>query len=413
MRALRDFLGRNQKDRFAQRVRDGLIAAGETRAIRYDASAFALRIPAREQDGQDHVVFLHNVFSAYQTSARRDRSKTLQRIIMSIIEAQDPIPATFDAVADHLLPQVRPLTEQGLWLLHAEVDGQAIPESPNRIVAPGIAAWLAYDRAESMSRISEAQIAKWGVSFDHAFTIAVGNLRARSAKRFAQIVDGLYISDWADKYDTSRILLTDIIAALPVRGAPVAMLPNRDVLLVTGSDDASGLRGMVSAARQVLDQPRPLSAATLRLADGEWHPFAADTAMPGASDLYELQEVEASKLYAEQKMLLDRLHDKLDRDIFVTSHMIRREDPGDRFQTSLAIWSPGVDALLPRTQTLVLGDRKRLITAPWDTAVEVAGEHLIAMGWWPERYRVRSFPTEDQIADLLGKPGVESQDRHG
>jgi hypothetical protein len=413
VRALRDLIGRYHKNRFAQRVRDGLIAAGETRPVRYDEAAFALRIPSNEQDGPDNAVFLHNVFAAYRTSARRDRPKTFERIITSITEIRDPTPATFDAAADHLLPQVRPLSEQGLWLLHGQVDGQVIPESPYRVIAPGIAAWLAYDRPESMMRISASQIAKWGIDFDHAFTIAVGNLRARSAKRFAQVADGLYVSDWADKYDTSRILLTDVIGALAVRGAPVVMLPNRDVLLVTGSDDADGLRAMVDAARQILDQPRPLGAVALSLIAGEWHAFAPDATMPGVGAFYELQEVDSGRLYAEQKLLLDRLHEKLDRDIFVASHLIKRTDPGDHFLASLAIWAPNVDALLPRTQTLALGHRKRLITAPWDTVVQVAGEHLVPMGWWPERYRVRSFPSDDQIEALLGKPGVESRDRQG
>jgi hypothetical protein len=230
-------LGRSDRDQFADRVRSGLIAAGETRPIRYDKAAFALHLAAHGTQQQTGSIFLHNVFADYLRSPPAARPAELARIVASFSESREPMPASFVQAVDHLLPQVRPMTELGLWQMHRRLDGPPLPEMPCRHLTPAIAAWLAYDRAESMLRVSNDQLAKWGGTFDDAFAAALVNLRRRSEKPFMAFSPGLFCSDWADTYDTSRLLLTDIVAALPVRGAPVAMLPNRNVLLVTGADD--------------------------------------------------------------------------------------------------------------------------------------------------------------------------------
>ena len=55
-----------------------------------------------------------------------------------------------------------------------------------------------------------------------------------------------------DGYDASRLLLSDLVRQFEVRGEMIAMVPNREDLLITGSEDEDGLRGMLSLAAEAL-----------------------------------------------------------------------------------------------------------------------------------------------------------------
>lgn len=61
---------------------------------------------------------------------------------------------------------------------------------------------------------------------------------------------------------------------LPWVGDPVVVLPARDLLLVSGSDDAAALARMRQIAAEMHAQAeRPLSLQPLRRHDGRWQPF--------------------------------------------------------------------------------------------------------------------------------------------
>jgi len=301
------------------------------------------------------------------------------------------------------------MTEFGLWKLLGQFEGNRLEEMPFRQITPAVAAWLVYDGDQNTRRITTPQLEKWSVSFDHAFDVALTNLRDRSEKAFAAVAPGLYCSDWADTCDTSRILLTDVIAALAVRGAPVVMIPNRDVLLVSGAEDEQGLLNMIRGARKMLANPRPLDANALVLEAGKWHDYVPNAALGSGIELAELQEEQASVFYADQKELLDKIHEKTGEDIFVASHKIRRESPSGHFIDSIATWTEGVDTLLPRVKSVILLQPKnqRMIIAPWDAVEAVAGELMLPMGWRPERFHVPRHATEAQIEKLITVPGVE------
>jgi hypothetical protein len=400
---------RTDEEKFADLVRRGLIAAGECRTVLFDKSAFALRLETSEKEERPEVVYLQNVFTTYIRLPKEKQAQELEHIIASFAEGREPMPRSFASVADRLLPQVRPMTEFGIWRLLGQLEGSRLEEMPFRQLTSAVATWLVYDGDHNTRRITTPQLARWDVNFDDAFDVALANLRRRSEKAFVAVAPGLYCSDWADTCDTSRVLLTDIVAALPVRGAPVAMMPNRDVLLVAGAQDQEGLRSMVRSARKVLADPRPLGANALLLEASVWHDYVPNTAEQSGIELMELQEEQASMHYADQKDLLDKVHEMTGEDIFVASHKIRRESPSGHFIDSIATWTEGVDTLLPKARSVILLQPKnqQMIIGPWDTVAAVAGELLAPMGWWPERFRVLRHPTEAQIEKLIAMPGVE------
>ena len=146
------------------------------------------------------------------------------------------------------------------------------------------------------------------------------NLSSLPAKFIGpQSGEGVYLSATGDSYDASRLLLTDIIRQFKVKGDPIAMIPNRENLVVVGSEDAEGLAGMLKMAAEALEQPRPISGIALRLDGDEWTPWLPDVSHPLYKDFQRLHLQSLGQDYAQQKDLLDKLHEKNGEDIFVAT----------------------------------------------------------------------------------------------
>src|SRR5690606_34062769 len=110
----------------------------------------------------------------------------------------------------------------------------------------------------------------WGVSFYEALEAAQRNLEQMGKIAFAQIGEGLFASATGDNYDASRLVLLELVRRFPLRGTPIAMVPNRDTLLLTGEDDVQGLEMLAKIAADSLNQPRPISTIAIRLEGDQW-----------------------------------------------------------------------------------------------------------------------------------------------
>ena len=95
--------------------------------------------------------------------------------------------------------------------------------------------------------IDEKELAGWGKSYYEALEVAISQL-AQDNFVFASAGDSIHLSATGDTYDASRLLLVDPIRRLSVQGTPVAMIPSRDQLLLTGSDDIDGLKAILRLA---------------------------------------------------------------------------------------------------------------------------------------------------------------------
>jgi hypothetical protein len=136
----------------------------------------------------------------------------------------------------------------------------------------------------SMSQIQGHHLTTWGVGFEEAMRVALDNLRQISGPDLEPIAPGVWRSPWRDNYDASRLLLTDLIESHGVEGDPVLMVPNRDTLLLTGSDDVAGLAVMAAAAGEATEHPRPIHAIPVRLEFGSWSPFLPPEGHPSHQD---------------------------------------------------------------------------------------------------------------------------------
>jgi hypothetical protein len=179
-----------------------------------------------------------------------------------------------------LLPKVRPASAYPAF---ARRTGQPAPAF--QLLAGDLAVSLVAAFPNRDLDLGAAQLQAWNADFDDLLRHARGNLLARSGSQgFREVRDGCHCSTWRDNLDGSRMLLPGILQELRIQGNPVVLLPNRNTLLVVGSEDPEGLRWAVKAALLRLDDDGcPMSACPLKLANYHWEPFRVPLAHPAGA----------------------------------------------------------------------------------------------------------------------------------
>jgi hypothetical protein len=393
------------KSRFVDLVTDALRQAGETGKLEYDRAGFALRCEGPEQ----RIFWLNNVYKEYCAASPEQRQALLRNFVRSWRTPDYSVPDNFEDVHPDLLPSVRSRGYFEMTVLQLRAEGHEADDSPYRPLADHLAVGLAYDLPGAILQIGRHNLDTWKVSFDDALKAACDNLRGMTKQPLLQHVPGVWMSPYGDNHDASRLVLTDWIRECEVRGDLVALVPNRDILMVTGSEDTAGLVASVAVAEKALDRPRFLSGTAVRLAGGEWVPYLPPPDHPASVAFRRLRTTDLGRDYASQGESLKLLNKKNNEDIFVADFSIlRRKDSNE--VTSYCVWSDRLDTLLPQTDVVffvrITGEGEKdgaiVANAPWDRVREVAVELMQPQGLYPERYRVKSFPSNDQLA-ALGK----------
>lgn len=193
-----------------------------------------------------------------------------------------------------LVPKVRPRFEYEAFALRT---GRPAPEF--RPLAGIFAQSLVVDLPDQEVDLGPAELAAWNADFDLLMQRARSNLLARGgAEGFRRLGPGRYRSTWRDNLDGSRVLLPGILQRLELAGDPVVLLPDRDTLLVVGSEDPQGLAWALEGALECLDEvPRSLNGCPLRLRNYRWEPLQVH---PGHPVLPLLGRVEQRRLRDEQ-----------------------------------------------------------------------------------------------------------------
>jgi len=268
--------------------------------------------------------------------------------------------------------------------------------APTYLLGSHLVSALVYDLPTSMRSISHEDLERWDVTYCEAMEAALENLEAASVA-YSHIGDGFHTALSGDSYDSSRILLIDRIRQMPVTGATVAMVPQRDALYITGSDDETGLRILLDLTEQTLkEQPRPLAPLPLQLVDDAWEDWTVPKDHPLAARFQRLQLQYLAEVYAEQAGLLEALHEQEGQAAYVAQFSgLENEQTGQLH--SYCVWTQGVDTLLPRARHVVFVAGDEVVAqGPWERVQNVAGDLLEPRDdLYPIRYRVREFPTAD------------------
>jgi hypothetical protein len=385
------------QDEFAKLVIDRLREAGVTDEISYDPQQFQVSVAGEKES----VLFLHNSYWEYCTVSAEHRPQALRRAVRGWLQAHKPPPEEYADIRPDILPAVRSRNFFESARLRMVLGNNADMSLPYQTLGDDLGLGLVYDMPDSMKPISNKDLDLWGVTFYEALEAARENL----AQLRPRIIgpkegEGVYVFTTNDGYDSSRLIVLELIRQFQVKGDYIAMAPGREILVVAGSEDKPGLEAMLALAKKAFEQPRTVSGTALRLDGDEWVSWMPKDSHPLFGDFRMLRIQSCGQDYAEQKELLDQLHKERGEDVFVASYSVmQRKDTGHR--TSYCAWIHGLISLLPQTERIVFGrDDQEPVMAPWDKVVAIVGDLMTPLGMYPERYRVQGFPTTEQLAAI-------------
>ena len=362
---------------------------------------FALKVG----DGKS-TIFLSNIYANYCGASRKMRASVLAEFVggAAAIPSLPAIPSEFASAKPGLMPAIRDAAYFNIIQLMQRKDGKAnrAMEVVTKPFVGGLVVALAYDTERSITSINRESFEKWGVSLDEAFAAAKDNLWERTDPGQVAGQNGVYWSQWGDSYDSSRLLLTELIYRLSVDGDPVAFVPNRNELWLTGTNNSAGLAAILRDGMEShFNRGHPLSPDLYVLLDGTWKVYVPEDASLRDAWMKIKRRRDAID-YAQQQELLNAIHQRENVDIYVASYMIFERKDG--LTHSACVWTKGVDSSLPRAENISFvvdtegGDH---FVVSWDAAAPIVGNLLEEeTEFVPARYRVREFPDASQIAEL-------------
>jgi len=361
------------------------------------------------RNGGQGMLSLGNLMREYVNTPRKARADLLERFLSGALVAEDSTPTDYATAKPKLMPVVRSVG--GMALARQGVAGAAPKPGTQPVQRPlvaDLAVGLVIDLPTSMAYVQEKALDDWGVTWEQALQDAIANLRGLPEHGgWKQIAPGVWSGEWGDSYESSRLLIPDLIYRVGISD-PVAMAPFRDSLLVTSAANPEGIAKMVQIAHDALnDRGRWVSFELLRLDGTTWLPFTPT----GEAATHQAQMMVRSRAedYESQRHILDGQLEDQQLDIFVASCSLLRK--GDGPITSYAVWSEDVDTLLPEADSVVLiykdGDKDWLTRLPWGVVREQFGHLMEPTDYVPTRYRLRQFPERDALHQLAATAGLD------
>ncbi len=341
---------------FAARIIAALLDAGEPEP-EYDADSFCLHSP----DGSTR--FLSGFFKQWGDSSDPEERARLIRVLVNKPDAAF-LPEIYSAAKDNLRPRLRASTWHGIRDLR-----RAPPSSPleRRVIAEGLVVDLVFDTPTHSFEIGASSLHTWGVSFEEALQDALDALARRSVE-WTRYGKGVWAARVGDSYDAARLLLLEDRLRLPTDGRPIALLPSKDLLLLTGEADSKGLDFMTRVGEQALKSGAKGSFAVLCHADGEWRRWRPPADHPLATRLGMMEREARRRAYAAQAAVMIELGQS---DVRIAALEVRLTLDGP--QTRARFPESGT-ALLPAADVWLAKDGDRAIEMSMAEVLKHAGD---------------------------------------
>ncbi|MFO0599175.1 MAG: hypothetical protein U0228_27960 [Myxococcaceae bacterium] len=353
---------------------------------RLDAKRFALV----NDDGA--VLQLGNLYDEYAALPEAKKDDYIRQAAQSLLPAE--VPAGWSEAKSQVLTTVR----ERIFVELIGIQTGKTDQLVFKPLADDLVQVAVFDGANNMQFVTKKNLEDWGIDPDELFLEGKKNLVARSQKAFANPSPGVWESQWADNHDIARALLFDTIRKLKVKGDPVVFLPQRDHLVITGSDDDAGLDAVADLLDTYLALPRANGGRGWRLTKSGLEPFVPEP----DTHLAELRQKAVAQDANDQKKALDAKFEKDGTDIFVGTTLFTEDDDGKPL--TYAVWTKGADTLMPKADFVVFVDidrpeNQRVIAAgKWDDVFKLVGQKMKPdTSYWPLRYRLKTFPDAKAI----------------
>jgi hypothetical protein len=371
------------------------------RVVGDKADDFELTLAFEEQV---HHFYLGNIYEETRGWAEEARVARVERFLLDLF-APKPERREWPDVRGRLVPVVRGCSN---FLV-----GDRRLAALSRPFAPFLVEAVVIDSDAGMEYVNESGPGEWGVAVDEVFLEARQNLAACDDR--IEAYEGSFSSPaWYvaidDDYESSRILLPGWLASFEgkVAGRPVAIVPNRNTLLVGGSEDLELLRHLLGRAEEAAaSSPRYVSTMPYTVDEaGEVVPLQVAPEHPLAEPLRHARLLLAGMEYSLQKQHLDAVHEREGTDIFVATYGAFRDQAGREW--SYTSWRQGVDSLLPEAEIIALGgdgegpsQEEWLAFVAWNDLQRLAPSSLLRLaGCEPARYRTVAWPDAEAVTRL-------------
>lgn len=398
---------------YAQLTTAHLRARGMAREIRYDVARFCLVVEG--EGGLWRFCFLKHGFNEFNAAPVHEREKVLQRRLWSLLD-NGTIPPR-EEVLKGVLPRLRDPVYHAVLerQLAAQVENEherALLQIPYRHLNDELEVNAVFDLPTSAMDVTASRLTTWGMTLAELEVHAIANLRLKSKESFRQVSPGLWASPWGDGHDAARLLLHDEISRLVVKGEHVAMIPASSVLMIAGSEDPQALASMAEIARDAVQDPRAITGVTFKRAGDGWQAWLPPQDNPTYDKLYFLALQSRANAYTQQKELLDAWFEYTGEAQFVSRFSAFRTDGGEIY--TCTPWTENVNGLLPRTDRIdfvrLVGEgesKPKVYPAKFEIALEVVGRLMTRTPERPERWKTNGFPTEEELALMTQRSGLE------
>ena len=399
MALLSALFGGSDRDRFAAKVIARLKARGWTGpAPEYSSETYSLKLD------DEHRVFLKNGFVAWARAKGAEKDRQIDVAIGFLFEPKRD--GSFAEAKPYLLPALRNRADlTNLWLAPGSEQVRDAYDGAMRAFCDDLVIALVIDSETAMKFVTRQMLADWNTSFDEAFEVALGNLRAVSPCKFERDPGGYWVSDFGDHHDAARLLLPHLLEHLNVRGDPIAVVLDRTAVLAAGSEEPAALEQMAAFAEGNYGKTdRPLACTPLVFRNGAWARLGRGS--EGSRALDRLRVLQALRDYTEQKALLDAHYRAINEDIFVAGlRSAAHEAGGDTW----AMWMQAINTLLPRADVIALargsGDQMESRSRFWADVEAEFGPFTPETHLYPPRYRLSDWPADAwERIEALPKP---------
>lgn len=379
-----------ERDVFAQAVLDELDDEGHA-GFRYDPDRFQV-------NGSDGGVQMNlgNLYEEYALLPDEERPDAVKRFVASLFPPE--LPKTWAEARKQIMPSVRDRLFLELLSVRANKPAAVV----QRALTDDLVEAIVYDGPNSMQFVTPSNLTDWGITEETLRAEAMKNLRARTREPFVERDPGVWESPWADNYDLARVLLPELILKLKVKGEHLIFMPQRDHLIVTGTDDEAH-QSAADLVGDALELPRATTGRGWKLTSAGLQPW-----VPEVTSRFYAWHLEAQARDAnEQKQALDEKFDDDGTDLFVGTTLFLDDPAGN--PVTYAVWTKDADTLMPKAQYIVLidldapGDEKMVAAASWDDVMRKTGKRMVLEeGYWPPRWRLKTFP-EARTVKAIGK----------
>jgi uncharacterized protein YtpQ (UPF0354 family) len=226
-------------------------------------------IEARFKDNLGRLS-VDNAYLTYQSNP-----DSLQQIMVSYITSLRSAFAQTDSPAkNNIVPVIKPHSYLNMT---THEGGPKVNPGVYEIYNDELVILYAMDLPNNVRGLSESDLTDLGIARESLLEISMNNLMKIIPEIQVKGGNGLFMVMAGGTYESSLIFHHEIICKdnFKVNGDLVIAIPNRDVLLVTGSNDTQNIAKVAAIANQMFSENNyPISPYLFKEVDNKWQKWS-------------------------------------------------------------------------------------------------------------------------------------------